>query len=168
MGIYHNTYLEQIEPKLWEITLDHVLLIQSKIPANTFWAAPTATQTWNYAHGGKIVLEAFWTRLWGQPISYLQQTVMGPGRVCGSGVTAGLNQTSQDSAPLWWSEQFPWEDRSCQVQILQESFHDPGCESGPLSIYCYLTWAAVVRAVNITPALLSSFLHDLTNLQSSA
>ena len=43
----------------------------------------------------------------------------------------------------------------------------PPFESGTLPICRYLTWASIVSGVNTLPALLSPFLHDLTNLPSS-
>lgn len=158
--IYHNIYLEQIEPKLWEITVGHVLLIQSKIPASTFWAAPIATQTWNHAHAGESVLEASWTRLWGQPISYIQQTVMGPGGVCGSTVTAeltvdkpGIYPTVVIRAVSLRRQKLPssnvagifpcsllWVWPPLHLLLLDISFHSQSCEHTTCVVKLLSTW----------------------------
>lgn len=160
MEVYHSIYLKQTEPKLWEIPPDYVLLIDSKIPASTFWAAPIATQTWNYAHAGKIVLEAFWTRLWGQPISYIQQTVMGPGGVCGSRVTAELTVDKPGIYPIVVIRAvslrrqklpssntagiFPcsplWVWPSLHLLLLDISFHSQSCEHTTCFVKLLSTW----------------------------
>ena len=160
MEVYHSIYLKQTEPKLWEIPPDYVLLIDSKIPASTFWAAPIATQTWNYAHAGKIVLEAFWTRLWGQPIRYIQQTVMGPGGVCGSRVTAELTVDKPGIYPIVVIRAvslrrqklpssntagiFPcsplWVWPSLHLLLLDISFHSQSCEHTTCFVKLLSTW----------------------------
>lgn len=87
-----------------------ILLIQSEVPAGTFGTSQIATKACIYAHGGKILSELFWTRLWDSLMSHIRQRVMRLDVVCGSSLTAERRADKPQIRSLSWSERrcFPW------------------------------------------------------------